>query len=78
MGGLSTQSREYAIEPDASNVSYFFSLLLSQASASEWTRTDSVQGDVLVDDVLEKVGGAVNRDADRVEVIGPNESPQRD
>ena len=67
--------RSYAIEPDASNASYFFA-----AAALNGGRVrvpdipaDSAQGDIHFVDVLEKMGCIVNRYAHGVEVIGPDQ-----
>ena len=67
--------RAYAIEPDASNASYFF-------AAAALTRgrvrvaniaADSAQGDIHFVNVLEKMGCTVNRSASGVEVIGSDQ-----
>ena len=67
--------RGYAIEPDASNASYF---LAAPAVADgqvtvEGLGTDSVQGDVRFVDVLEQMGCRVERGADSLRVEGPAE-----
>ena len=74
-GGQCYKPRAYAIEPDASNASYFFA-----AAALNGGRVrvvdipaDSVQGDIHFVDVLEQMGCTVNRYAHEVEVIGPDQ-----
>lgn len=69
------QPREYAVEPDASNASYFFAAaaLTGGRVRVRNLSMDSVQGDVHFVDVLEKMGCTVNRYADRIEVIGPSQ-----
>ena len=72
-GGQRYQCREYAIEPDASNASYFFA-----AAAITGGRVyvnnlsmDSTQGDIHFVDVLEQMGCRVNQYDNGIEVIGP-------
>jgi 3-phosphoshikimate 1-carboxyvinyltransferase len=72
-GGQRYQPREYAIEPDASNASYFFA-----AAAITGGRVyvnnlsmDSTQGDIHFVDVLEQMGCRVNQYDNGMEVIGP-------
>jgi 3-phosphoshikimate 1-carboxyvinyltransferase len=65
--------RTYAIEPDASNASYF---LAAPAIAGgqvlvEGLGTGSIQGDVRFVDVLEQMGCDVERSADSLRVRGP-------
>ena len=74
-GGQCYTPRTYAIEPDASNASYFFA-----AAALNGGRVcvadiaaDSAQGDIRFVDVLENMGCTVNRYAHGVEVIGPDQ-----
>ena len=74
-GGQRYQPCEYAIEPDASNASYFFA-----AAATTGGRVhvgnlsmDSAQGDVHFVNVLEQMGCQVKRYDDSIEVIGPNQ-----
>lgn len=67
------RATEYAIEPDASNASYF---LASPAIAGgrvtvEGLGTSSVQGDARFVDVLERMGCVVAREATRLTVEGP-------
>ena len=75
VGSQRYKPRAYAIEPDASNASYFFA-----AAALNGGRVrvadilaDSAQGDIHFVDVLEKMGCTVNRYAHGVEVIGPDQ-----
>lgn len=74
-GGQCYRPRAYAIEPDASNASYFFA-----AAALNGGRVrvvdipaDSAQGDIHFVEVLEQMGCTVNRYAHEVEVIGPDQ-----
>ena len=65
--------RQYAIEPDASNASYF---LAAPAVAGgkltvEGLGTDSIQGDARFVDVLERMGCRIERASDRLTVHGP-------
>lgn len=67
------QGREYFIEPDASNASYF---LASPAVAGgnvtvEGLGTTSIQGDAHFVDILEQMGCRIERAADRLTVHGP-------
>ncbi|MBI1923292.1 3-phosphoshikimate 1-carboxyvinyltransferase [Candidatus Poribacteria bacterium] len=74
-GGQRYQRREYAIEPDASNASYFFAAAAVTGGRVRVNNLsmDSVQGDVRFVDVLERMGCQVNRYVDGVEVIGPEQ-----
>ncbi len=65
---------EYAIEPDASNASYFFAAAAITGGRIRVTNLsmDSAQGDVQFVNVLEQIGCKVKRCADAIEVIGPN------
>ena len=67
--------RAYAIEPDASNASYFFAAaaLCGGRIRVHGISPDSAQGDIRFVDVLENMGCTVNRCADGVEVIGPDQ-----
>ena len=72
-GGQHYQPRAYAIEPDASNASYFFA---AAAITGGRVRVDdininSAQGDIHFVDVLEEMGCTVNRADDGIEVTGP-------
>jgi 3-phosphoshikimate 1-carboxyvinyltransferase len=72
-GGQCYQARDYAIEPDASNASYFFAaaaLTGGRVRVDDIT-ADSAQGDIRFVDVLEQMGCTVNRDDKGIEVIGP-------
>ena len=67
------QGRDYAIEPDASNASYF---LAAPAVAGgrvtvEGLGTGSVQGDAKFVDVLEQMGCRIERQPTSLMVIGP-------
>ena len=72
-GGQRYRPRAYAIEPDASNASYFFAAAaLSEGRVRVDDITiDSAQGDIHFVDVLEEMGCTVNRLANGIEVIGP-------
>jgi 3-phosphoshikimate 1-carboxyvinyltransferase len=65
--------RSYAIEPDASNASYF---LAAPAIAGGQVRVEelgmnSIQGDIQFVDVLEEMGCRIDRKADSLCVYGP-------
>jgi len=67
------RGREYAVEPDASNASYF---LAAPAVAGgkvtvEGLGTASVQGDARFVDVLERMGCRIDREPDRLTVHAP-------
>lgn len=74
-GGQRYQSRAYAIEPDASNASYFFAAAAITAGRVRVNNINmvSAQGDIHFVDVLEQMGCQVNRYDDGVEVIGPDQ-----
>ncbi|MCZ6680937.1 MAG: 3-phosphoshikimate 1-carboxyvinyltransferase [Candidatus Poribacteria bacterium] len=74
-GGQPYQPREYPIEPDASNASYFFAAAAITGGRVRVNNlsVDSAQGDVHFVDILERMGCRVNRHADGIEVIGPNQ-----
>lgn len=67
--------RVYAIEPDASNASYFFAAAALTGGRVRVAdiAADSAQGDIHFVNVLEKMGCTVNRYASGVEVIGPDQ-----
>ena len=73
--GQRYQPREYAIEPDASNASYFFAAAAITGGRVRVTNLsmDSAQGDVQFVNVLEQMGCQVKRCGDAIEVIGPNQ-----
>ena len=74
-GGQCYTPRTYAIEPDASNASYFFAaaaLTGGQVCVPD-IAADSAQGDIHFVDVLEKMGCTVNRCTHGVEVTGPDQ-----
>lgn len=71
--GQRYQPRRYAVEPDASNASYFFA---AAAVTAGRVRIDhlsmhSCQGDVRFVQLLESMGCTINTDATYIEVIGP-------
>jgi 3-phosphoshikimate 1-carboxyvinyltransferase len=72
-GGQCYQARDYAVEPDASNASYFFAAaaLTGGRVRVDGIAVDSAQGDIRFVEVLEQMGCTVNRYGDGVEVIGP-------
>ncbi len=74
-GGQCYTPRAYAIEPDASNASYFFAAAALTGGRVRVAdiAADSAQGDIHFVDVLEKMGCTVNRYARGVEVIGPDQ-----
>ncbi|CAN5745938.1 3-phosphoshikimate 1-carboxyvinyltransferase [soil metagenome] len=65
--------REYHIEPDASNASYFFSAAAVTGGRVRVNGlgTDSAQGDLRFVDVLQAMGASVCIAADYTEVTGP-------
>ena len=67
--------RAYAIEPDASNASYFFAAAALTGGRVRLAdiAANSAQGDINFVDVLEKMGCTVNRYTRGVEVIGPDQ-----
>ncbi len=67
--------RAYAIEPDASNASYFFAAAALTGGRVRLAdiAANSAQGDIHFVDVLEKMGCTVNRYTRGVEVIGPDQ-----
>lgn len=66
-------SREYAVEPDASSASYFFAAAAVTGGRVRVERlgSGSVQGDLELLEVLEQMGCAVVRDANWIEIQGP-------
>ena len=72
-GAQRYQGRDYAVEPDASNSSYFFAAaaLTGGRVRVEGLSADSAQGDIHFVDVLEAMGGTVHRDSVGIEVVGP-------
>jgi 3-phosphoshikimate 1-carboxyvinyltransferase len=73
-GGQRYQGQDYAIEPDASNASYFFAAaaLCGGRVRIEDISIASMQGDIGFVDVLEKMGCNVVRGDDYIEVSGPD------
>ena len=71
-GGQRYQPREYAVEPDASNASYFFAAAAVTGGYVRVTNLspDSAQGDVQFVNVLEQMGCQVKRCGDAIEIIG--------
>ncbi len=67
------RGREYTIEPDASNASYFLgaAAVTGTSVRLEGLGTQSVQGDVAFVDVLEKMGCRIARTGDSLCVTGP-------
>jgi 3-phosphoshikimate 1-carboxyvinyltransferase len=72
-GGQRYRAREYDVEPDASNASYFFAAaaLTGGRVRVEHLGTHSAQGDLRFLDVLRAMGCAVQRGEDAIEVRGP-------
>jgi 3-phosphoshikimate 1-carboxyvinyltransferase len=67
------QARDYAIEPDASNASYFLAAAALVPGASVLIRglgRDSLQGDVLFADVLNQMGAELVMHADEIRITG--------
>jgi 3-phosphoshikimate 1-carboxyvinyltransferase len=66
------RAADLAIEPDASAAAYFFAAaaITGGTVTIEGLGTDSIQGDVAFVDVLERMGAAVQRHADRITVTG--------
>jgi 3-phosphoshikimate 1-carboxyvinyltransferase len=66
-------SREYAVEPDASSASYFFAAAAVTGGRVRVERlgSGSVQGDLGLLEVLERMGCSVVCDANWIEVQGP-------
>lgn len=71
-------SRTLAIEPDASNASYFLAApaVAGGSVTVEGLGTQSIQGDVRFVDVLEQMGCVVERHPNRLTVTAP-QSPQQ-
>ena len=71
-GGQTYRARDYLIEPDASNASYFFAAaaLCGGRVRVEGISAGSMQGDIRFVDVLERMGAQVERGGDFVEVRG--------
>jgi 3-phosphoshikimate 1-carboxyvinyltransferase len=72
-GGQRYLGRDYFIEPDASNASYFFAAaaLTGGRVRVEHLGRGSAQGDLRLLDALERMGCAVTRADDSIEVRGP-------
>src|SRR5205823_2477312 len=71
--GQRYQGREYAVEPDASNASYFFAAAAVTGGRVRVPRLGrgSRQGDLGLLEVLERMGCDVRREEDEVELRGP-------
>ena len=74
-GGQQYHPREYAVEPDASNASYFFAAAAITGGRVRVTNLsmDSAQGDVQFVNVLEQMGCHVKCRSDTIEVIGSDQ-----
>jgi 3-phosphoshikimate 1-carboxyvinyltransferase len=72
--GQRYQARAYAIEPDASNASYFFAAaaVTGGTVTVPYLNQHSLQGDIHFLDVLEKMGCKVEYKPDAVTVSGPD------
>lgn len=68
-------ARHYAVEPDASNASYFFAAAAVTGGkvTVPYLSRESLQGDIHFLDVLEKMGCVVNYRPDGVTVHGPSQ-----
>ena len=73
--GQRYHARDYQIEPDASNASYFFAAaaLTGGRVRVEALNRQSIQGDIRFLDVLEQIGCTVRSGASWVEVQGPQQ-----
>src|SRR5262249_46886701 len=73
--GQRYRGREYAVEPDASNASYFFAAAAVTGGRVRVPHLGrgSAQGDLGLLDVLERMGCTVPRGADFIEVRGPRQ-----
>src|SRR6266487_1298751 len=73
--GQRYRARDYQIEPDASNASYFFAAaaLTGGRVRVEALNRQSIQGDIRFLDVLEQIGCIVRSGASWVEVQGPQQ-----
>jgi 3-phosphoshikimate 1-carboxyvinyltransferase len=72
-GGQGYQAREYFVEPDASNASYFFAAAAITGGRVRVPHLgpESAQGDLRLLEALEAMGCTVTREIDAVEVHGP-------
>ena len=68
------RARDYAIEPDASSAAYPFcaAAIAGGRVRVDGVPRDSLQADFRLLDILEQMGCRVRRDADTVELIGPD------
>jgi 3-phosphoshikimate 1-carboxyvinyltransferase len=73
-GGQQYGSRDYTVEPDASNASYFFALAALTRGTVRVDHLDrsSAQGDLAFLDALRAMGCTVHDDDGFVEVTGPS------
>jgi 3-phosphoshikimate 1-carboxyvinyltransferase len=71
--GQTYRGRDYAVEPDASGASYFFAAAAVTGGRVRVPKlgSDSVQGDLGLLEVLERMGCTVRRQADAIELRGP-------
>ncbi|MBA3643403.1 MAG: 3-phosphoshikimate 1-carboxyvinyltransferase [Chloroflexia bacterium] len=71
--GQRYQGRQYQIEPDASNASYFFAAaaITGGRVRVEGLGAESTQGDLRFVDVLAAMGAEVTEEANAIEVRGP-------
>ena len=70
--GQRYQSREYAVESDASNASYFLAAAaVTGGTVTLELGTDSLQGDIKFVDVLERMGCTVTQTGARTTLTGP-------
>ena len=77
--GAGYRGREYQIEPDASNASYFLAaaaIIPGSRCTIEGLGKGSVQGDVGFADVLQQMGAGLLFGKDFITVIGPPEPPE--
>ncbi len=72
-------AREYDIEPDASNASYFLAApaVAGGSVTVEGLGTTSIQGDARFVDVLEQMGCRVEREANRLTIHSPGKTPSQ-
>ncbi|HEX9998575.1 MAG TPA: 3-phosphoshikimate 1-carboxyvinyltransferase [Abditibacterium sp.] len=78
-GGQNLTAQTYVIEPDASSASYFFAAAAVTGGKIRVKNLgkDALQGDVAFVDVLEKMGCAVKKGKNYVEVEGPEDGKLR-
>lgn len=73
--GQHYEGRDYTVEPDASNASYFFAAAAVTGGRVRVPHlgADSRQGDLGLLDVLERMGCTVRREAGAIELRGPEQ-----